>query len=148
MQGWSGGKGRGIFNSKYSSTNQTEGTVEQKIMWKGQVWGTTKLFTFNKCFGYNRKKILPYLITVNVKLIVINHSQNSGQLYTNGEMLVTVLSEKNTVINYRHRMISSSELNIKVYIWQYTYTIINASYLKLTNTYGANKKIWDIKATH
>ena len=98
--------------------------------------------------GIIEKKILPYLITVNVKLIVINHSQNSGQLYTNGEMLVTVLSEKNTVINYRHRMISSSELNIKFYIWQYTYTIINASYLKLTNTYGANKKIWDIKATH
>ena len=98
--------------------------------------------------GIIEKKILPYLITVNVKLIVINHSQNSGQLYTNREMLVTVLSEKNTVINYRHRMISSSELNIKVYIWQYTYTIINASYLKLTNTYGANNKIWDIKATH
>ena len=147
MQGWSGGKGKGIFNSKYSSTNQTEGTVEPKIMWKGQVWATIKLFTFNKCFVYNLKKILPYLITVNVKLIVINHSQNSGQLYTKGETLVIVLSEKNTVINYGHRMISSSELNIKVYIWQYTYTTINVSYLKLTNTYSANK-IWDLKATH
>lgn len=81
MQGWSGGKGKGIFNSKYSSTNQTEGTVEPKIMWKGQVWATIKLFTFNKCFRYNLKKILPYLITVNVKLIVINHSQNSGQVH-------------------------------------------------------------------
>lgn len=63
-------------------------------------------------------------------------------------MLVAVLSEKNTIINYRHRMISSSQLNIKVFIWQYTYTTINVNYLKLTNTYSANKKIWDIKATH
>lgn len=45
-------------------------------------------------------------------------------------------------------MISSSKLNIKVFIWQYTYTTINVNYLKLTNTYSANKKIWDIKATH
>ena len=63
-------------------------------------------------------------------------------------MLVTVLSEKNTVINYTHRMISSSQFNIKAFIWQYTYTTINVSYLKLTNNYGANKKIWDIKATN
>lgn len=123
-------------------------SVKPKIMWKGQVWATTKLFTFNKCLGYNLKKILQYLITVNVKLIVISHSQNFGQLYTKGEMLVAVLSQKNTIINYRHRMISSSKLNIKVFIWQYTYTTINVNYLKLTNTYSANKKIWDIKATH
>ena len=123
-------------------------SVEPKIMWKGQVWATTKLFTFNKCFGYNLKKILQYLITVNVKLIVINHSQNFGQLYTKGEMLVAVLSEKNTIINYRQRMISSSQLYIKVFIWQYTYTTMNVNYLRLTNTYSANKKTWDINATN
>ena len=123
-------------------------SVEPKIMWKGQVWATTKLFTFNKCFGYNLKKILQYLITVNVKLIVINHSQNFGQLYTKGEMLVAVLSEKNTIINYRQSMISSSQLYIKVFIWQYTYTTMNVNYLRLTKTYSANKKTWDINATN
>ena len=79
---------------------------------------------------------------------MINHSQNFGQLYTKGEMLVAVLSEKNTIINYRQSMISSSQLNIKVFIWQYTYTTMNVNYLRLTNTYSANKKIWDINATN
>lgn len=41
-------------------------------------------------------------------------------------------------------MISSSQLNIKVLSGS-TYTTINVNYLKLTNTYSANKKIWDIK---
>lgn len=82
------------------------------------------------------------------KLIVINRSQNSGQQYTKGEIFVTVLSEKNTVINYTHWIISSSQFNIKAFIWQYTYTTMNVSYLKLTSNYGENKKIWDIKATN
>lgn len=89
--------------------------------------------------------------------IVINHSKNSGQLFKmvvlkaiyQREMLVIILSEKSMMLNYRHSMITTSQLSIKGYSWQYIYTIIDCDKLfKTDNTYCPNKKIYDIKAAN
>lgn len=65
------------------------------------------------------------------------------------EMLVIILSEKSMMLNYRHSMITTSQLSIKGYSWQYIYTIIDCDKLfKTDNTYCPNKKIYDIKAAN
>lgn len=54
-------------------------TVKPKIIWKGEVWATTWLLIFNKCFEYHLKK-RNHEVSNNSKCfkwIVINHLQKT-----------------------------------------------------------------------